>query len=75
MTGHRHWHLDRHILVYIGCQFEAYLSRNNWQLNLNPSTEWKDRQKYKKNNWPLALANGPAIGLAPTGNALNPSRL
>jgi hypothetical protein len=48
MTGCRHQHLDGHILVYIGCQFEAYLCRNNWQQNLNTSTEWADRLKYNK---------------------------
>jgi hypothetical protein len=35
---------------------------------------WADGQKYQ-DDWPPALANGPAIGPAPTGNALNPSRL
>jgi hypothetical protein len=35
------------LVAYIWCQFEAYLCRNNWQQNLNTSTEWADRQKYK----------------------------
>jgi len=53
MTGHRlwHWHwptdrqLDRHILAYMWCKFEAYLCRNNWSKDLNMAMGWADMWK------------------------------
>jgi len=49
MTGHRHRptdrHLDRHILAYMWCKFEAHLCRNNWQKNSNTFMAWADMQK------------------------------